>query len=57
MIVELHSEVSLDQWVRIVAGQQIEVRADGKYYQSKINNQLDQQDDWVAWNRQRDGVE
>lgn len=50
-------EVSLDQWVRIVAGQQIEVRADGKYYQSKINNPIDQQDDWVKWNRQRDGVE
>lgn len=50
-------EVSLDQWVRIVAGQQIEVRPDGKYHKSKIDNQLDQQDDWVAWNRQRDGVE
>jgi hypothetical protein len=49
--------VSLDQWVRIVAGQQIEVRADGKYYKSKIDNQIDQKDDWVAWNRQRDGVE
>jgi hypothetical protein len=50
-------EVSLDQWVRIVAGQQIEVRADGKYYKSKIDNQIDRKDDWVAWNRQRDGVE
>ena len=50
-------EVSLDQWVRIVAGQQIEVRADGKYYKSKIDKQIDQKDDWVAWNRLRDGVE
>ena len=50
-------EVSLEQWVRIVAGQQIEVRADGKYYKSKIDNQHDQKDDWVAWNRQRDGME
>jgi hypothetical protein len=50
-------EVSLDQWVRIVAGQQIEVRPDGKYYKTKINNQVDQKDDWVAWNRQRDGME
>ena len=49
-------EVSLEQWVRIVAGQQIEVRADGKYYQSKIDQQLDQEDDWVKWNRERDGI-
>jgi hypothetical protein len=50
-------EVSLDQWVRIVAGQQIEVRADGKYYKSKINEQVDQEDDWVKWNRERDGMQ
>ena len=50
-------EVSLDQWVRIVAGQQIEVRADGKYHKSKINEQIDQEDEWVRWNRQRDGIE
>ena len=50
-------EVSLDQWVRIVAGQQIEVRADGKYYKSKIDQQIDQEDDWVRWNKERDGIE
>ena len=49
-------EVTLDQWVRIVAGYQIEVRNDGKYYKSKINNQADEQDDWVMWNKQRDGI-
>jgi hypothetical protein len=50
-------EVSLEQWVRIVAGQQIEVRADGKYHKSKINEQVDQEDDWVRWNKERDGME
>jgi len=50
-------EVSLDQWIRIVAGQQIEVRADGKYYKSKINQQSDQEDEWVKWNKGRDGIE
>lgn len=50
-------EVSLDQWIRIVAGQQIEVRADGKYHKSKINEQVDQEDDWVRWNKERDGIE
>ncbi|MFZ5516718.1 MAG: FecR family protein [Candidatus Zhuqueibacterota bacterium] len=47
-------QVSLDQWVRIVAGYQIEVRQDGKYYQSKINSAIDTQDDWVKWNLERD---
>ena len=50
-------EVSLDQWVRIVAGQQIEVRADGKYYNSKINENVDSEDAWVKWNKERDQVE
>ena len=49
-------EVSLDQWVRIVAGQQIEVRADGKYYKSKIDKEIDDKDDWVEWNKKRDAI-
>jgi len=50
-------EVSLDQWIRIVAGQQIEVRADGKYHQSIINKQIDSEDEWVRWNKERDEFE
>ncbi len=50
-------EVSLEDWVRIVAGQQIEVRADGKYHKSKINNNVDAEDEWVKWNKSRDRVE
>lgn len=50
-------EVSLDQWIRIVAGFQIEVRPDGKYARSKIDKQLDSQDNWVMLNKQRDGLE
>ena len=50
-------EVSLDQWIRIVAGQQIEVRADGKYHKSKINEEIDQEDEWVRWNKERDGMD
>jgi hypothetical protein len=45
-------EVSRDQWIQIVAGQQIEVKADGKDYKSKIDQQSDQEDEWVKWNRQ-----
>ncbi len=48
-------EVSLEQWIQIVAGYQIEVRADGKYYKSKIDTTQDKDDDWVNWNLQRDG--
>jgi len=50
-------EVTLEQWVRIVAGFQIEVRPDGKYAKSRINKNVDDQDEWVAWNKQRDGIE
>ncbi|OQX95595.1 hypothetical protein B6I21_04580 [candidate division KSB1 bacterium 4572_119] len=49
-------EVTLDQWVRIVAGYQIEVRADGKYNKTKIDKNTDQEDDWVKWNKQRDVI-
>lgn len=49
-------EVTLDQWVQIVAGYQIEVRADGKYHKSKINDSIDGQDDWVKWNLERDAA-
>ncbi|MDZ7330480.1 MAG: FecR domain-containing protein [candidate division KSB1 bacterium] len=47
-------EVSLDHWIQIVAGQQIEVRANGKYYKSNFDLQQDQDNDWVRWNQQRD---
>jgi len=50
-------EVSLEDWVRIVAGQQIEVRADGKYHKSKIDKNVDAEDEWVKWNKSRDKVE
>jgi hypothetical protein len=50
-------EVSLEQWVRIVAGQQIEIRLDGKYHKRPIDQQSDNNDDWVQWNKRRDGLE
>ncbi|MDZ7263916.1 MAG: FecR family protein [candidate division KSB1 bacterium] len=50
-------EVSLEQWVRIVAGQQIEIRGDGKYNKTSIDQQIDSNDDWVQWNKRRDGLE
>ncbi|MBN2011007.1 FecR domain-containing protein [candidate division KSB1 bacterium] len=47
-------EVSLEQWVQIVKGYQIEIRADGKYAKTKIDTTVDSQLDWVKWNQQRD---
>lgn len=47
-------QVTLDQWVRLVEGYQMEIRNDGRYAQSPINTALQQQDDWVQWNLARD---
>jgi hypothetical protein len=47
-------QVSLEQWVRLVEGYQMEIRKDGRYAQSPINTVLQRQDDWVQWNLARD---
>lgn len=45
-------EVSLDQWIRIVAGFQIEIRPDLKYHKQPLSQT--QKSDWVRWNQARD---
>lgn len=47
-------EISLEQWVRLVQGNQLEVRRDGKYAVTPINTVAEQQVDWIQWNLQRD---
>ncbi len=47
-------QVSLEQWVRLVKGYQLEVRPNGRYAQSPINQQRNLQNDWVQWNLARD---
>jgi hypothetical protein len=47
-------EVSLDQWISIVKGYQIEVRADGKFASSRFDEKRDAELDWVRWNLERD---
>ncbi len=47
-------QVTLEQWVRLVEGYQMEIRNDGRYAQTPINTALQQQDDWVQWNLTRD---
>lgn len=47
-------QVSLEQWVRLVKGYQLEVRANGRYAQRPIDPQRNLQNDWVQWNLARD---
>jgi len=47
-------EVSLDQWIRLVAGFQIEIRANGRYAKASIDTTAEASNAWVQWNRQRD---
>jgi hypothetical protein len=47
-------EVSLEEWVTIVAGMQINIRPDGKYDKREINEQKDAEDAWVKFNQKRD---
>jgi hypothetical protein len=41
---------------QIVAGYQFDVRTDGKYHKSEIIQQRGQEDKWVKWNKERDGI-
>jgi hypothetical protein len=47
-------QVSLEQWVRLVEGDQIEVRGNGRYAKSKIDGTAEAQRDWIRWNKDRD---
>lgn len=47
-------QVSLEQWVQLVQGYQIEVRNNGRYAKSKIDSVKEAGSDWVQWNKERD---
>ncbi len=48
-------EVSLDQWLEIIANQQISINAEGQAMVHEINAQeLFQQVEWFRWNKQMD---
>lgn len=47
-------EVSLEDWVSIVAGMQINIRPDGRYDKKPIDAQKDTADAWVKFNQKRD---
>ena len=47
-------EVSLEDWISLVEGMQINLRADGKYHMFEFDKEADAQSDWVRWNEELD---
>ena len=47
-------EVTLEEWVTLVKGMQINVRADGKYYMFEFDQEKDDKDEFVKWNKELD---
>ncbi|MCH8069928.1 MAG: FecR domain-containing protein [Candidatus Marinimicrobia bacterium] len=50
-------EVTLEEWITLVEGMQINIRKDGKYYMFEFDKDTDSDLDWVKWNKERDGQE
>ncbi|MBC8400484.1 MAG: FecR domain-containing protein [Candidatus Marinimicrobia bacterium] len=50
-------EVSLEDWITLVEGMQINVRKDGKYNMFKFDQTVDAEDEFVQWNKELDGPE
>jgi hypothetical protein len=50
-------EVTLEEWITLVEGMQINVRKDGKYHMFKFDQASDAQLDFVKWNRELDAQE
>lgn len=50
-------EVTLEDWVSLVEGMQINVRKDGKYSMFKFDQELDADLDFVKWNKELDTEE
>jgi hypothetical protein len=47
-------QVSLDQWVQLVQGYQLEVRSNGRYAKTQIDSLSESRSDWIQWNKERD---
>jgi len=47
-------EVSLEEWITLVEGMQINLRSDGKYSMFEFDKEVDSQDPWVQWNLDQD---
>ncbi len=49
-------EVSLEEWITIVAGQQIRVEQSGNFSTWQFDAKKDSEDDWVRYNKERDAA-
>jgi hypothetical protein len=47
-------QISLEQWVQLVQGYQLEVRHNGQYAKTKIDSVAEARVDWIQWNKERD---
>lgn len=50
-------EVTLEEWIILVEGMQINIRKDGKFHMFEFDKDTDNDLDWVKWNKERDGQE
>ena len=50
-------EVTLEEWISLVDGMQINVRKDGKYHLFKFDQKTDAEQDFVKWNKEQDASE
>lgn len=50
-------EVTLEEWITLVEGMQINIRKDGKYHMFEFDKGADADLDWVKWNKELDGEE
>lgn len=47
-------EVTLEEWITLVEGMQINIRQDGKYHMFEFDKDADSELDWVKWNQELD---
>jgi len=47
-------EVTLEEWISLVDGMQVNVRKDGKYHLFKFDQKTDAEQDFVKWNKEQD---
>ncbi|MFQ6673697.1 MAG: FecR domain-containing protein [Fidelibacterota bacterium] len=50
-------EVTLEEWITLVEGMQINIRKDGKYHMFEFDKGADADLEWVKWNQELDGQE
>jgi len=48
-------EVTLEDWVSLVSGMQINIREDGKFHMFEFDQEKDDELDFVKWNKELDG--